>query len=363
MKILFATCQPFLPQMFGGLQSSAHELALALKAEGHEVGLLTALMPDGYLGKRGRLINKLLGKNKAACDHLLGYPAWRAWFPAGSLAWVASRFRPDVVVVLARQPVRVAQAAQRVGLPVLMVLQDVEFGDHGGDFATLGKVPCVANSAFTASRYRSAFGVEPVIIQPLINGHEKYATETTRENVTLINPHPFKGVNVAIELARQCPDIPFVFVETWPLSPEDRATLNARLSQVPNVKLLPSTNDMKQIYGKCKILLAPSQWEEAYGRVASEAQFSGIPVLASDRGGLPEAVGPGGVVLNPDGAIDHWVNALRKLWTDTDYYNQLSIAARQYASRPELQWSHQARMWQAILETAKLRSISKANAS
>ena len=36
-----------------------------------------------------------------------------------------------------------------------------------------------------------------------------------------------------------------------------------------------------------------------FGRIAVEPQFSGIPVVASDRGGLPEAVGPGGVLIDP----------------------------------------------------------------
>ena len=53
-----------------------------------------------------------------------------------------------------------------------------------------------------------------------------------------------------------------------------------------------------------KILLAPSKWEEAWGRVASEAHCSGIPVVGSRRGGLPEAIGEGGIVLDYDAPLD-----------------------------------------------------------
>ncbi len=352
MNILFATCQPLLPQMFGGLQSSAHELATVLQSEGHKVGMIGALMPEGYIGKRGRLINKLIGRNKAACDHTQGYPVWRAWFPAESLEWTVKRFRPDLVIVLARQPVLIARSVQNLKIPVLMMLQDVEFNDHGGDFASLGNIPCVANSHFTADRYKSAFGVDPMVIEPLINGHEKYTTTTSRENVTLVNPHRFKGVNLAMELARHCPDIPFNFVETWPLSAIERATLCGQLKQLPNIQLSPSTQDMKQVYSRCKILIAPSQWEEAYGRVVTEAQFSGIPVIASNRGGLPEAVGPGGIVLNPDGALENWLAELRRLWSDSAYYSDLSAAARTYADRPSLQWRYQRDLWHEAFSVA-----------
>ena len=56
--------------------------------------------------------------------------------------------------------------------------------------------------------------------------------------------------------------------------------------------------DMRSVYRDTKVLLVPSQWLETWGRVATEAQFSGIPVLASRSGALPEAVGPGGILSN-----------------------------------------------------------------
>ena len=70
--------------------------------------------------------------------------------------------------------------------------------------------------------------------------------------------------------------------------------------------------------------------------MASEAHFSGIPVVASNRGGLPEAVGPGGILLDPDGPIDPWVNAIRRLWHDDGHYAALSAAALVHSKRPEI---------------------------
>jgi glycosyltransferase involved in cell wall biosynthesis len=224
------------------------------------------------------------------------------------------------------------------------MLQDVEFSDHGGDFASLGRVPCVANSRFTAEKYRQAFEVDPLVIHPMIDGN-KYRTDTTRENVTFINPHPLKGLDLALSLAEKCPDIPFSFIETWPLSADQRSDLLNRISARPNVRLNPSVTDMKKIYGATKILLAPSRWEEAYGRVASEAQFSGIPVIASNRGGLPEAVGDGGVLLDPDGPIEGWIEALQNLWNNHEYYNEVSNKASLHSRRPALNLDYQIEQW------------------
>jgi glycosyltransferase involved in cell wall biosynthesis len=121
----------------------------------------------------------------------------------------------------------------------------------------LGNVPCVANSAFTAERYRTSFGVNPTVIYPFIAA-AKYKTETTRENVTFINPHPVKGCDIALGIAAQCPEIPFTFVEGWRLSDDHRAQLLQRLAVLPNVTFLPPQSDMRAVYGKTKILLAPT---------------------------------------------------------------------------------------------------------
>ena len=41
---------------------------------------------------------------------------------------------------------------------------------------------------------------------------------------------------------------------------------------------------------------------------------AGVPVLASDRGGLPELVGPDRTL--PDRDVDAWAAAMRALWED-----------------------------------------------
>jgi glycosyltransferase involved in cell wall biosynthesis len=350
MKILFATAHPYLPEMVGGLQWDMHELATRLTARGHSITLLTAMIGKGLFGFKQRVKLKLTGGH-AVMDSQYGYPVYRAWFPWEQLAWVAKKAKPDAIVIMARQPVKMALAAQKTGKPILMCLQDVEFEDHGGDFKTLGKVPCVANSHFTAEKYRQAFDVQPTVIYPMIDAEHKYKTQSTRQYVTFINPQPVKGLDIAVIVAKLCPDIPFQFVEGWPLTDKQREDLMKKLALLPNVKLRPSTTNMKEIYGNTKILLAPSQWEEAFGRVAAEAQVSGIPVLASNRGGLPEAVGGGGLLVDYNGPFGAWVSALRRLWDDEPYYDMLSKEALRHATRTEMKLDAQTYQWEQMLHT------------
>ena len=48
-----------------------------------------------------------------------------------------------------------------------------------------------------------------------------------------------------------------------------------------------------------RVAVIPSRYEEAFGIVALEALASGCYVVASNRGGLPEAVGPCGILFDP----------------------------------------------------------------
>ena len=80
--------------------------------------------------------------------------------------------------------------------------------------------------------------------------------------------------------------------------------LKSRIHRLANVELVERSDDMSPIYASTRVLLVPSQWEaETWGRVVSEAQFSGIPVLASDRGALPETVGAGGAIIKYDAPV------------------------------------------------------------
>ncbi len=48
-------------------------------------------------------------------------------------------------------------------------------------------------------------------------------------------------------------------------------------------------------------MVVPSVWEEPFGRVALEAMAYGVPVVASNRGGLPEIIETNktGLVVEP----------------------------------------------------------------
>jgi glycosyltransferase involved in cell wall biosynthesis len=353
LKIVFASAHPYLPQIAGGSQSNTHEMARELLARGHEIGVLAGLTADGWIGTRGRIMMKLL-RRKAIGDRSQGYCVYRSWFAWEGAADVVRSMAPDIIVAQSGKVLRVARAFRETGVPTVIYLHNVEFEDHGEAIEKFGDAVFLANSQFTADRYRHAYGIRSTVINPLFQP-ERYQVRSTRERVLFVNPHPLKGVDLAIALARACPDIPFDFVESWTLSEEQRTALIRNLAGLSNVTLHARTDDMRKYYGRARVVLVPSRWEETWGRIASEAHYSGIPLLATKIGGLAEAVGPGGVLMSPNANPAEWAAALRSLWGDPILYESLSRAATAYAERPQLDRARQIVRMEEILTAAVAR--------
>jgi glycosyltransferase involved in cell wall biosynthesis len=220
----------------------------------------------------------------------------------------------------------------RIGVPSLVYFHDIY---------TIPAVDCnaTAYAACSSAVAETAVSVlrRPAAVVPVLINAADYRVRPTGTAVTLINPIPRKGVEIAFSLASRRPDILFEFVEAWRLRGRTLHYLQARIAHYGNISFLPRTSDMKDVYQHSRLILAPSLWVEGWGRVVSEGQVSGIPALASDSGGLPQAVGPGGTIVARDASIAAWSAALDKLWDDDAFYKSKSAAALAHAERPEFQ--------------------------
>jgi glycosyltransferase involved in cell wall biosynthesis len=168
--------------------------------------------------------------------------------------------------------------------------------------------------------------------------------------VTMINPCRLKGIDIFAGLARSMPAIAFAAVPTWGTTPSDRALLEA----IPNVTLLEPSADINQIFEQTRVVLMPSLWQECFGLTVVEAMLRGIPTIASDVGGLPEAkLGTGFLIpVNPiesfsneldentipksgapENDIGPWRDALQTLLAGRDTYDDHAAIARDRALR------------------------------
>jgi glycosyltransferase involved in cell wall biosynthesis len=357
LRFLFASCRDYRPQRAGGSISSTHELARELEKRGHAASVLAALRPSGLFGTYMRLRGKL-GNKKRLHDTFLGYKTYRRQDVIGALPDIVEVVRPDVAIVNLHpgRQIAIARKLCRLSVPVIVYFRDVDFDRFDGDPREVDRALFLANSEFTARKVTERFGIVPHVIPPLFN-KSAYLSARKAENVTFINPTGFKGGDIAFELVARCPEIPFFFLESWSLSQKQLDKIHDFMRRHNNLSFRRRTNNMRVIYHRAKILLVPSRWDEAWGRVVTEAQYSGIPILASNRGGLPESVGPGGVLLDPDGPVEAWVEVLRRLWHDEAYYTDLSAHALAYSARPEIDPEIQIDRLVAIAKQAAAKSL------
>lgn len=334
LKILFASSSGYMPEFRGGVQASTDFLVRECLKRNHEPYVLASLFGQGVFGTFARLKLKL-GKANAAIDRFPGYPVIRAWEPKEVVGEVTKMLKPDVVVAQCHGAAELAAEFEKLGVPVVLYLRNVEFHELRGDPSALAGCKFIANSQFTRERYKAQFGIESVVIPPLIE-RAQYAVERHGRYVTFINPVEKKGLQKFLDIAKALPSIPFLAVEGWLLDADQTSDLKEKLAHLPNVHFCKNTPHMADIYAQTRILLVPSKWEEAWGRVASEAHCSGIPVVGSNKGGLPEAIGPGGIVLDYEAPLEDWVKAVTDLWTRIDLYNSTSDAALKFSMRPEM---------------------------
>jgi glycosyltransferase involved in cell wall biosynthesis len=91
------------------------------------------------------------------------------------------------------------------------------------------------------------------------------------------------------------------------------------------------TSNVHPYYAAMDILAVPSVVGETFGRVSIEAQASGIPVLCSDLGGLPETLSPGvtGLLLTPGDSV-LWCDAIIRLANDAALRAQMGEKGREW---------------------------------
>jgi len=78
-----------------------------------------------------------------------------------------------------------------------------------------------------------------------------------------------------------------------------------RCYQSPSIQFL-GFRPPEEIYPELDVVVVPSLRDEAFGRIVPEANSYGLPVIVSNRGGLPEIVrdGVNGYVFDPDREVD-----------------------------------------------------------
>lgn len=93
-------------------------------------------------------------------------------------------------------------------------------------------------------------------------------------------------------------------------------------------------DQMTQVYQTADIFVAPSKetktWKEQYCTVLLEAQGSGLPIVTTRTGGIPENVGDSAIIVAP-GSVRDIAQSLKRFILDAKLRRSYALRARQRA--------------------------------
>jgi glycosyltransferase involved in cell wall biosynthesis len=322
-RILFLKNSLFIPELYAGTELTTHFLCRSLIERGHIVAVAASSnRPEFDVDQPSK------------CDDVCSYPVYRARRFEDAAATSIAEFRPDVVVC--QEPGYWIGSDKLDGLRGMAVVLYQHAMYHG-----ITDVPApireravyLANSVPTSAFLKTTHGIDSIIVPPVFGIDRFAALERHGSSVLAVGITLGKGADIAIEIARERPNVSFVFVESWTENPNETAQLRRLIASLLNAKLLPNQPGLRRVFQTTRLLLMPSRVHEGWGRTATEAQLCGIPVLGSSRGQLGSTIGPGGIALDPDAGISIWLQAFDSIWNDAEHYRVLSCRAKDHAAR------------------------------
>lgn len=257
-------------------------------------------------------------------------------------------FAPDVLLTYGGHAV-VQEAMRRArahGALVVFSLRNRGYDDRRY-FDNVDSV--FTTSPFLSRYYRDRIGLLSVGIESPIAWADVEAPEDLRQYLTFVNPSPAKGSLVFARLADMLgarrPDIPILVVQSATSAGGLNAIPDLDFTKYSHIMAAPATPRPADFFALTRMLLVPSTVAESFGRVAAESLINGIPPLVSDRGGLPETVGAGGIViplppwlteesttLPSEDEVRPWFEVVCSLWDDPEAYRAASARARAEAA-------------------------------
>jgi glycosyltransferase involved in cell wall biosynthesis len=136
----------------------------------------------------------------------------------------------------------------------------------------------------------------------------------------------------------------------WRVDVVGEGPLRAKLERAFPAVRFHGWADPAPFYRQAGIVLVPSLWPENFGYAVVEAMGYGLPVLASNVGGIPEIAEDGstGRLYDPD-AREQFVSALRELARDPALRERLGRAARDRIVR-KFTWASTGPRYLALYE-------------
>lgn len=202
------------------------------------------------------------------------------------------------------------------------------------------KVICVSKT--TEKNVRDLYGEKSNSFEVVYNGLDPNIFTAVDSNSKIKNKDYVlytglflsgKGIGGILKVAKILNNINFVLVGTGPLYNKYKSMSN-RLG-LDNVSMpgKMSKYELLKRYNEAKIFLFPTYFD-TFGMSVLEAMFSGLPILSTNVGGIPELISHGveGILVTP-GDVNAMVKWIQTLMEDESLRERLAKAAKEKANK------------------------------
>ena len=132
------------------------------------------------------------------------------------------------------------------------------------------------------------------------------AKQADPKGVVIIGDSVLKGGDIARRVAARMPDITFYLFDRTCQRRHSNGNLHFMPWQTPG-----------EVYSRALVTMVPSRWAEAFPRAIIESQLLGIPVVASARGGIPEAIRDKSMLVDDIEDPSQWARRLQAHFSST----------------------------------------------
>jgi glycosyltransferase involved in cell wall biosynthesis len=161
-------------------------------------------------------------------------------------------------------------------------------------------------------------------VVPLGVNHSEFFATGEEEDFALYagRIHPHKSLELAVAAMKGTGKDNYLIIagditEEFSWYKEKLLHLANKMSVADRVKIIesPSDSEVVRLMQRCSVFLFPSTID-TFGLVVLEAMSCGKPIIACNRGGVPEVVGDAGYLLEP--SVQQWQKTLHWVFSDSE---------------------------------------------
>jgi len=164
----------------------------------------------------------------------------------------------------------------------------------------------ISNSKFIKTLLKRKYNLNSIVRYPRIcytDLKKGRINKNLQKYITFIRGKSYsKGYDIVLKIAKKLPEFEFMIVGPY-----------KKKFKKKNILFIPFKKDVMEIYKLSRLVIVPSRWNEAFGRVVLEANYLNIPVITSNKGGLPEANKNKNLIIENLEDIDIWVKKIRNI--------------------------------------------------